>query len=300
MHLNVPPRRFGAAAESDSLLEGQPTSASARLPSRPRKPWLAALLSFLWPGLGQVYNGRFRKGLTLLGISAAWQFFGIGAVETFRWWLSSLAGYFLFSVYAAWEARRQAQTLDEFLPGPNNTLPVYLGIIVALATVGAVAGQAERRAFPIYTVSQTSMRPTLRSGDHLRCQAIGPRDIIRRGQLVVFEYPSEHSLIFVKRVVGLPGEVVEVSDGLVYVNGDPIEEGYYASREPGFKSLDMPPARLAPDEYYVMGDNRHASFDSRSFGPVNRARMLATPLYIIGSMSDKNEIFWDRTGLPTR
>jgi signal peptidase I len=112
------------------------------------------------------------------------------------------------------------------------------------------------------------MRPTLRSGDRLRCQALRPRDIIRRGQLEVFEYPSEHSLIFVKRVVGLPGEVVEVADGSVYVNGDPIDEGYYAMSGPGRKSLDMPPARLAPDEYYVMGDNRYASFDSRSFGPV--------------------------------
>ncbi|MDR3640729.1 MAG: signal peptidase I [Humidesulfovibrio sp.] len=289
MHLTVLPRRPGEAA-------GLPASP----PPSPRKPWLAVLLSLLWPGLGQVYNGRFRKGLSLLGVAAAWQLLGIGAAETFRWWLSSLAGYLLFSVYAAWQAQRMARGLAEFRPGVNNTLPVYLGLIVAMATISAVAGLAEHKAFPIYTVSQTSMRPTLRSGDYLRCEALGPRDIIRRGQLVVFEYPSRHSLIFVKRVVGLPGEVVEVSDGLVYVNGDPIEEGYYAAREPGYKSLDMPPARLAPDEYYVMGDNRHASFDSRSFGPVNRARMLATPLYIIASISGKGEFFADRIGLPAR
>jgi signal peptidase I len=289
MHLNVLPRRSGEAA-------GLPASP----PPSPRKPWLAALLSFLWPGLGQVYNGRIRKGLVLLGVAAAWQLLGIGAVEAFRWWLSSLAGYLLLSMYAAWEAYRAARGLSEFRLGVNNTLPVYLGLVVAMTTVSFVAGQAERKAFPIYTVSQTSMRPTLRSGDHLRCKDLSTRDIIRRGQLVVFEYPSEHSLIFVKRVVGLPGEVVEVSDGLVYVNGDPIEEGYYAAREPGYKSLDMPPARLAPDEYYVMGDNRHASFDSRSFGPVNRARMLATPLYVIASISDKGEIFTDRIGLPAR
>jgi len=289
MHLNVLPRRPGEAA-----------GASPSPPSSPRKPWLAALLSFLWPGLGQVYNGRFSRGLKLLGLAAAWQLLGIGAAETFRWWLSSLAGYLLLSLYTAWEAYRVAQGLTEYRLGRRNTLPLYLGIIAAMTTASVVAGQAEHWAFPIYTVSQTSMRPTLRSGDRLRCSALAPRDIIRRGQLVVFQYPSEHSLIFVKRVVGLPGEVVEVADGLVYINGDPIEEGYYASREPGFRSLDMPPARLAPDEYYVMGDNRHASFDSRSFGPVNRARMLATPLYIIVSIGEKGELFWDRTGLPAR
>lgn len=285
MHVNVLPRRDGGPA-------GQPPS--------PRKPWLAALASFLWPGLGQLYNGRFRKGAGLLFLAAAWQLLGIGAVETFRWWLSSLAGYFLFSSYAAWEAWRTAKGLAHFVPGPRNGAHVYLGAVVLMATAAIVAGQAERWAFPVYAVSQTSMRPTLRSGDQLRCQALRPRDIIRRGQLVVFEYPSEHSLIFVKRVVGLPGEVVEVEDGSVYVNGDPIDEGYYAMRGPGRKSLDMPPARLAPDEYYVMGDNRYAAFDSRSFGPVNRARMLATPLYVIFSRDDFGHVYWDRMGLPAR
>lgn len=285
MHVTVLPRRDGGSA-------GPPPS--------PRKPWLAALASLLWPGLGQLYNGRFRKGAGLLCLAAAWQVLGIGAVETFRWWLSSLAGYLLLSLYAAWEAQRTARSLTHFVPGPRNSAPVYLGAIVFMATAAVVAGQAERWAFPVYAVAQTSMRPTLRSGDRLRCQALRPRDIIRRGQLVVFEYPSEHSLIFVKRVVGLPGEVVEVADGSVYVNGDPIDEGYYAMRGPGTKSLDMPPARLAPDEYYVMGDNRYASFDSRSFGPVNRERMLATPLYVIFSRDDFGHIYWDRIGLPAR
>jgi signal peptidase I len=238
--------------------------------------------------------------MLLLGIAAAWQLLGIGAVESFRWWLSSLGGFFLFSVYASVEAFRTARRLPHFRPGPRNNWSVYLGIVAAMATVSVVSGQAERRAFPVFNVAQTSMRPTLRSGDHLRCQRIAPHDIIRRGQLVVFQYPAERSLIFVKRVVGLPGEAVEVADGLVYINGDPIEEGYYAAREPGFRSLDMPPKRLAPDEYYVMGDNRHASFDSRSFGPVNRERMLATPLYIIFSVDERGDFFADRIGLPAR
>ncbi len=288
MHLNVPPRRFGSKA------------GAAPEPSRPRKPWLAASLSLLWPGLGQIYNGRFRKGVVLMCVAAAWQVLGIGAVESFQRWMWSLAGTLILSVCAAWEAGRQARGLDEYLPGPRNSLSVYLGVIALMATVSLLSGQAERRAYPIFVVAQTSMRPTLRPGDRLRCQTIGPRDIIRRGQLVVFAYPTGRDLYFVKRVVGLPGEVVEVSDGLVYINGDPIDEGYYASRVPGFNSLDMSPARLAPGEYYLMGDNRHANFDSRSFGPVNRARMVARPLYIIYSESARGEMFWDRVGLPAR
>ncbi len=289
MHLNVLPRSPGSHAG--------PAPAIA---TRPRRPWLAGLLSLLWPGLGQLYNGRFRKGAALLAFAILWRWLGLGAVETFRWWLWSLGGALLLSLYAAWDAFRMARDLREFIPGPRNTIPLYVAAAALLTTATLGAGFVERWAFPIYTVAQTSMRPTLRSGDRLRCAALRPRDIVRRGQLVVFEYPSEHSLIFVKRVVGLPGEVVEVEDGLVYINGDPIDEGFYASRGPGRKSLDMAPARLAPDEYYLMGDNRHASFDSRSFGPVNRARMLATPLYVILSWDDWGRLYLDRTGLPAR
>ncbi|OGR38322.1 MAG: signal peptidase I [Desulfovibrionales bacterium GWA2_65_9] len=284
MHLSLPPR---------------PTPGNMA-GVRARQPWLAGLLSFLVPGLGQVYNGRTRRGLVLLGLAAAWQVLGIGAAEAFRWWAVSLAGYFLLCCAAGLDALRAAKTLQYFRPGPQNSPILYTGCAVALATVSLLAGLAEGTFFPVYTVSQTSMRPTLRTGDRLRSQALGQRDIIRRGQLVVFEYPSEHSLIFVKRVVGLPGEVVEVEDGLVYINGDPIDEGYYAVRNRASKSLDMPAARLAPDEYYVLGDNRYASFDSRSYGPVNRARMLATPLYIVYSVSDDGEWRSDRIGLPAR
>jgi len=268
--------------------------------SRPRKPWLAGALSFLVPGLGQVYVGRTRRGLVLLGVGCAWQVLGIGAAEAFRWWLMSLAGYFLLCCAAGLDALRTARVFGPYHPGPKNSAILYTGCVVAMVTTSLLAGLAEREYYPVYTVSQTSMRPTLRTGDHLRAQSLGPRDIIRRGQLVVFEYPSEHSLIFVKRVVGLPGEVVEVEDGLVYVNGDPIEEGYYAVRSKNSKSLDMPAARLAPDEYYVLGDNRYATFDSRSYGPVNRARMLATPLYIVYSVGDNGEWRTDRIGLPAR
>ena len=284
MHLNLPPK-----SEPGDLAG-----------VKPRKPWLAGLLSFLVPGLGQVYNGRTRRGLVLLGLAGAWQVLGIGAVETFRWWIVSLIGYALFTCYCAWDALRAARILRELRSGPKNSPLLYLACVVGLATVSLLVGLAEEQLFPIYTVAQTSMRPTLRTGDRLRCVALGPRDIIRRGQLVVFEYPAEPPLTFVKRVVGLPGEVVEVEAGLVYVNGDPIEEGYYAMRAKSPKSLDMPAARLAPNEYYVLGDNRFAVFDSRSYGPVHRSRMLATPLYIVLSISEDGQWRGDRVGLPAR
>lgn len=297
MHVNVPPKHFPDWTPPKEL--GLPPLAK-QVAVAPRTPWLAATLSGIWPGLGQIYNGQFRKGVIILGIAALWQLLGIGAVEFFRWWWMGLAAYATLSLLASVDAWRTAKRLKHFRPGPRNALRVYLLALAAFTLCGVAAQAAERWAFPIYEVRQTSMRPTLRSGDRLRCKALGPRDVIRRGQLVVFEYPPDHSLVFVKRVVGLPGEVVEVENGHVYVNGDPIDEGFYAYLGPGDKNLDMPPARLDPGEYYVMGDNRHASFDSRSFGPVPRARMLATPLYVIVSVSEGEGLRLDRIGLTAR
>lgn len=307
MHLNVPPKHAPdwtppaeLIAELAAGVGAVPVANSTAYgPVSPRKPWLAAALSGLCPGLGQMYNGQWKKGLLVLGAVCAWRLLGIGSVEFFRWWWMSLAAMAGISILAMWDAWRHAARLDQFRPGPLNRLPYYAVALAVFLFVCAVAQAAERLSYPVYTLQQTSMRPTLRSGDTLRCKALAARDVIRRGQLVAFEYPSEHSLIFVKRVVGLPGEVVEVDNGMVYVNGDPIEEGYYAFREKGERSMDMPPTRLDPGEYYVMGDNRHASFDSRSFGPVERQRMLATPLYVLYSIDESGAFRLDRVGMPT-
>lgn len=297
MHVNVPPKHFPHWTPPKEL--GLPPLARQG-EAAPRSPWLAAALSGIWPGLGQIYNGQFRKGVIILSVVSLWQLLGIGAVEFFRWWTMSLAAMGGVCLLASVDAWRTARRLKSFRPGPRNTMRVYLMALGAFTLCGLAAQSAERWAFPIYEVRQTSMRPTLRSGDRLRCKALGPRDVIRRGQLVVFEYPPDPALIFVKRVVGLPGEVVEVDDGRVYVNGDPIDEGFYAFLGPGEKNMDMPPTRLDPGEYYVMGDNRHASFDSRSFGPVPRARMLATPLYVIVSFGEGEGLRLDRVGLVAR
>ncbi len=85
-----------------------------------------------------------------------------------------------------------------------------------------------------------------------------------RGEVIVFHYPLDPEKDFVKRVVGLPGEVVEVRNGTVYVNGEPLREPYLRARD---RSQAFP-LTLGQKEYYVIGDNRRNSNDSRSWGAV--------------------------------
>ena len=85
-----------------------------------------------------------------------------------------------------------------------------------------------------------------------------------RGEVIVFNYPLDPKKDFVKRVVGLPGETVEVRDGTVYVNDEALSEPYLAGRD----NSEAHEVTLGEKEYYVIGDNRRNSNDSRSWGPV--------------------------------
>ncbi len=86
----------------------------------------------------------------------------------------------------------------------------------------------------------------------------------RRGDVIVFHYPPDPSKDFIKRVIGLPGETVEVRNGGVYINGELMSEPF--GPNPG--SYSAPPVTLAPEQIYVMGDNRNSSSDSHVWGPV--------------------------------
>jgi len=123
-------------------------------------------------------------------------------------------------------------------------------------------------------VEGTSMMPQLHDGERLLVNKLVYYKIqsiswghINRGDIVVFWYPNDPDKSYVKRVIGLPGETVEMRAGKVYVNGQVLEEDYldpsYAEGMPSY-----PPKRVEDHHYFVMGDNRDNSSDSRYWGTV--------------------------------
>jgi signal peptidase I len=91
---------------------------------------------------------------------------------------------------------------------------------------------------------------------------------IHRGDVVVFRYPLDATYSFIKRIVGLPGETVQIRQGLVYVNGNWVPEPYVPSQ---YEDLsDFGPIQVPSGSYFVLGDRRNSSNDSRAFGTVSR------------------------------
>src|ERR1700685_200057 len=116
-------------------------------------------------------------------------------------------------------------------------------------------------------VEGTSMNPLLSDQERIFINKfIYHFEPIDRGDVVVFWYPLDRSKSLIKRIVGLPGETVEIRSGRVYVNGAPLPGPYVP---PQYEDLsDFGPMRVPRDNYFVMGDHRISSNDSRVFGPV--------------------------------
>ena len=137
-----------------------------------------------------------------------------------------------------------------------------------------------------FQVHQTSMESTLEPGQYVLVDKLTPRwSPYQRGDIVVLHPPEGcedgDDTPFIKRVIGLPGDKIEIrDDGLVYVNGKPLDENGYAFRDGAGDVQPTTPLgdtwswTIGPDEVFVMGDHREASADSRAFGPIKEASVI--------------------------
>jgi signal peptidase I len=118
-----------------------------------------------------------------------------------------------------------------------------------------------------FRVQGTSMLPLLEDGERILVNKLVYRfRPIQRGDVVVFWFPGDPSVSFIKRVVGLPGDQVELKRGVLFVNGNEVKERYVPSQFRDDRSYD--PVRVKKGFYYVLGDHRDSSNDSRAWGEV--------------------------------
>ena len=134
-------------------------------------------------------------------------------------------------------------------------------------------------------VEGTSMQPQLRDQDRLFINKFVYRfEKISRGDIVVFHYPRDPQKSYIKRVIALPGDSLRIDDGRVYVNGEQINESYVPRAYRDMRS--MPEIVIPQNEYFVMGDHRSISSDSRDFGPVDRTLIYGKAAFVYWPADD--------------
>lgn len=171
--------------------------------------------------------------------------------------------------------------VDRLAPGPMQPQPAvlddgpqenWLALLVkeTLETIvlAVVIFLLIRIGIQNYRIEGSSMEPNFHDGEYLLVNKLAYRlGEYERGDVIVFKYPNDPSKDYIKRVVGLPGDTVEIRDGTLYVNGTPIQEPY-----PIMSMNGMPyaPTVVEPGYLYVLGDNRPASSDTRDWGLLNQ------------------------------
>jgi signal peptidase I len=202
-------------------------------------------------------------------------------------------------------------------PPRKSTLREYFESIVIAVILALFIRTFVVQAFKIPT---GSMENNLLVGDHLLVNkfVFGPSESslerrllpeaqVRRGEVVVFKYPEEPERDFIKRVIGLPGETVELRRKQVYINGRPLDEPYVhflvppSTRAQEFAAYDVReqygPVTVPDGQYFVMGDNRDNSQDSRYWGFLPRDFIKGKALMVYWSYeSDREDYEQDGVG----
>ncbi len=151
----------------------------------------------------------------------------------------------------------------------NKFGPLLVGICIGLLVVAV----ARARAMSAFLVPTSSMSPTINPGDRVLVQS-EPGRLPERGEIWVFQMPpsamAAPGCVAIKRVMGLPGETIEVREGKVWINDQAIEEA------PGVvaPTYAFGPLELGADEYFMLGDNRNLSNDSHVWGPVRAGALM--------------------------
>jgi signal peptidase I len=203
----------------------------------------------------------------------------------------------------------------------KSTVREYFESIVIAVILALFVRTFVLQAFKIPT---GSMENNLLIGDHLLVnkfvyaptasgveRALMPISTIKRGDVLVFKYPVEPDRDFIKRVIGLPGETLELKEKKIYINGKPLDEPYVHFLEEPRHNAELSevtssdvrenfgPVTVPPDQYFMMGDNRDNSADSRYWGFMPRDYVKGKALLIYWSYESEREDYEDESASAT-
>jgi len=250
---------------------------------------IAFALSVLVPGLGQIFIGRPKiGGLVYLSFFLLYCLLHAGIYATFPGlmiWIGTLI------LLQAWNL---TGTLFHGDRGTRITHDLFrhwlVYLLVVMVHLALILPGALFFGMPVkpYRIPSASMSPTLQLDDYFLIDRTWYRNAqVRRGDVVVFASPTDSKVDFVKRVVGLSGEMVQIKKGMILINGRPLTAlpepapNYLSSTNGGLSDYYFESQTVPPNHVFVVGDNPKNSFDSRFFKSIDIAAVRGKALYII-------------------
>ena len=278
--------------------------------NKPRKPWLAAILSILVTGLGHIYSGNSKKGVTL--------YFGqalvlisiltiIVLITNLYTYIFALTAGILYISFCAIDAYRTAKENNlSYNLKKYNRWYIYL-IIYVLANFiiqPAVAHLIKENSVKAYKIPSGAMLPTILIGDHILVNRLLYKSSApKRGDIIVFEFPKDPSVDYIKRLVAVGGDSLEIKDKKVIINGTEMNETFVKHISSKIMTSESSPRDnfgpvTVPDgSVFVMGDNRDNSYDSRFWGFVDVDKIRGKAISLYWSWDKENKrVRWDRIG----
>lgn len=282
------------------------------------RPWLAALASLAFPGIGQLYAGRPLRALVIavVALLSLPAFVGLlfvapSVVTGVAVWLVPIG----FRVWLVWDAYRVAGAWPADQPRPAfSRWPVVLASAAVLSVCSYAAYTWQRGVIQAFHIPSDSMGPTLQVGDYLYVDKRAAARVAQRGVPVVYESVEDPGLLVIKRVVGMPGDTLAMRGGELLRNGIAVREPYVvrphgtrheeslqrtkmaawqrthlARPDTGGYAPDLSdwgPIVVPADSLMTLGDDRDASYDGRYTGPVPIGNIRGRPRVIYWSMGD--------------
>ena len=277
--------------------------------NKPRKPWLAALLTFFTIGIGHVYCGRALRGIILFLVGV----FIFGAFLSFSLLfppVSPILGIvisLLFGIYCVIDSYKIAKESNSQYTLKNyNRWYVYLlcWLIGSVVIGNLVQMSIKANVVEAFKIPSGAMLNTLQIGDHIICNKLVYKiSETKRGDIVIFPFPQDPAVQYVKRVIGLPGELIEIKNKKIFINGNLLNEPYAINITSTILSAgesprdNMGPIEIPDNQLFLMGDNRDNSYDSRFWGFVNKSEIKGKVIYVYWSWNSKEtSVRWSRIG----
>ncbi len=308
--------------------------------TRKRRPWVAALFSLVLPGLGHLYAGHLAAALTAYAatlaatafMTATWLWAPQGPVPILLGYLVALGVYLAVIVHASLLARGQPAGFEL---RPYNRWYVYVVVYLLVGVMfGSIIKDQLKHRLEAYRIPSAAMEPMLLVGDYLFVvKTPAARRNLAHGNVVVFESLNQPGAQLIKRILGLPGDTLKMSSGILYRNGRVEDEPFIIhvdedrTEDSQQRSLmrswqvnhtvdldttsytpdlqDWGPLVVPPDSFFTLGDNRDASYDSRYYGFIPISGVIGQPRVIyfskaLDTSGSGTGVRWSRIGTRVR